>query len=295
MFGFEIEFETNAPEVVSYIYQQDPQTLPMEQMHRYHCDCSYCAFGNHFMLRAQTDSSCSGELISKPFGDMDEAMPVMRLIELAATEMDGEPGYEAGFHVHVSLDTFSWDQLTTSDAFLQFLRWENVLCDIARGRFEDHRETNRVVISDLVYVMQNFYSRYVRITENRPMPHDPHVLLEKIIPKLSTADKEVILIQHRDNDRHSNLNVRTRFDTWEFRLWNSTRVAWRMELWCWLSIAMLTEPVVAKLAEVAEPNEDRFLRIIQEWNPRAGELLNRQTEYGRKLDEGLEIGAFSQL
>jgi hypothetical protein len=59
-----------------------------------------------------------------------------------------------------------------------------------------------------------------------------------------------------------------RLPTMEFRLWNSTRSAWRMELWCRLSLLM-ADPTFADL-------------MIDKWEPTVtiGDFVALIAEYG---------------
>ena len=73
----------------------------------------------------------------------------------------------------------------------------------------------------------------------------------------------------------------------EFRLWNSTRAAWRMELWCRLS-RILTNPVfVDMLIEqwTLSATMDSFLNVFDGItnHRRLEELLQRQISYVRRL------------
>lgn len=289
-FGFELEFGTNAAEVVAYLNRKNRHMMPMAEMHRYHCDCGYCVIPGS-TLRAQTDSSCSGEIITTPFTNWIEARNVMNEIEEAAIEADGEPGLQAGLHVHVSTDDNNTRSLTI--AFAEFMRWEEILLQIAAGRFGAVRNANRRVTQDMRYYNE---AEFMRHYPDVRVPSNDILLVNKIIAKSEPYDFERAYLTHRDNDRHSNLNVRTRFNTWEFRLWNSTRVRWRMELWCLISLAMLDRNLVPKLAAVEVPTIESFQTIIARWNPTAGELLTRQIEYNNKVVNGdVTIGEFSLL
>jgi hypothetical protein len=276
-FGFELEFEHNTPDVVSYLNDTFPHYLPVGELHRYHCDCMYCSFPGS-VLRAQNDSSCAGELISTVFSDMDTARPVMLAIEEAAVEVDAEPGDSAGFHVHVSTDALQTRQLHRS--LYQFIRWELVLLEVAVGRFGYMRTMNLSVRQ----LCSNWITHELGL--NLPRRGLPMLTDAQLNDANTTAIRETVYELHLGNDRHSNLNIRTRFDTWEFRLWNSMRVAWRMELACWLSLALLDQDVVRALAETTVPNRDAFQAIINEYNPRAGELLNRQYNSITKISAG---------
>src|SRR5205814_1718290 len=94
---------------------------------------------------------------------------------------------------------------------------------------------------------------------------------------------------HSVSDRHSNLNIcPRRVPTWEFRLWNSTRVAWRMEMFAGLSVALMDPAVTIALAELSPPQRFRTAAAgvtniadacITAGHPRVAALLERQAEY----------------
>lgn len=289
-FGFELEFGTNAAEVVAYLNRKNRHMMPMAEMHRYHCDCGYCSIPGS-VLRAQTDSSCAGEIITTPFDNWENAREVMAEIEEAAIEADGEPGIQAGLHVHVSLEESNPVHLI--DSFIQFMRWEQVLVGVAAGRFEANRNANRHVAQDMRYLLESeFQRKYAGLS----VPRGSVALINKVLARSDLYEKERIYTTHRENDRHSNLNVRTRFQTWEFRLWNSTRVAWRMELWCRLSVALIDPVVTERLAAMEQPDLAGFRTVISDWDRGTGQLLDRQVTYSNKVVNGaINVGEFSLL
>jgi hypothetical protein len=50
---------------------------------------------------------------------------------------------------------------------------------------------------------------------------------------------DTILLQAIQRDRHVDLNFNNRHNTWEFRAFNATNAAWRIELACRLSVAFV--------------------------------------------------------
>jgi hypothetical protein len=248
-FGFEAEFELNALEVAACLHARNGDLdvpgpiIGSAELHRYHCECDFCRVapeypgGFVYPFRAQTDSSCSGEIISKVFNTMDEAKPFMVMLQDAAVEADGTPGYNSGFHVH---------SLMPSDA------------------------TELIRRSELVF------EYYDTITSTE---------VKREICRALYRD-------HRQHDRHSYLNVNTRWDTWEFRLFNSTRSAWRMELFCLIALAFANNGFVNLLAEppaseILYPNIPLFTKILQDSGMgRAADLLTQQIEYQVGIDTG---------
>lgn len=273
-------------------------------LHGYHCSCPTCDFDeSRFPLRAQRDSSCAGEFISSVFDtdeDMDRAREVMRALQDCAIEVDAEPGYTAGFHVHVSWPRppmrnrrYEYPQLTALGQHIwQFMEWELVLCEIAAGRFLAHRDSMNTRVCD----------HWMRYLERNQGWYEPSIVAMR--RRFSTDDGLIddslgrfignLHTYHRDVDRHSNLNVRTRYETFEYRVWNSTRSAWRMELWCLLSLAFMDRQFydAARIATLAvDPSIELLMELLNNTGHEcAAELLQRQYAYmaTRPIESGLE-------
>ncbi len=309
-FGFECEFEQNAVEVTTNLFARnndvdvDGPVIGSAELHRYHCECDYCRVipeyngGFVYPFRAQTDSSCSGEIISKVFESMDEAQPYMEILQDAAVEADGTPGYNSGFHVHVMIPRDNPDRssgLTRSQRFFQYLRWESTLALISRGRFESMRSMNTTVCRALTYKFEDMAS-YLPDLPGLSRANLPKLIFEHYDTLTDENEKREwcrqIYRNHRQNDRHTFLNVATRWDTWEFRLFNSTRSAWRMELFCWLSLAFANNGFIDLLAatptsEILDPNPERLAEILRFTGMgRAADLLAQQIEYQTGIDNG---------
>lgn len=252
-FGFEAEFAANAASVISLLHERG--YAGTDTLHGYHCDCEHCEFRNGTAFRGQTDSSCSGEIISDVFGlsdasyadyndyeDYESYYPpglMQRLCE-AAVECDAEPGLNSGFHVHVGLDGLS--STNRAESLWQFIRWEPVLARIGGGRWQDQRDGMNSTVRTCVSGVWRDYTN-TSLSDSNLRSHDVDEQL-----KLS------LLIQQECADRHSNLNISARrAPTWEFRLWNSTRSAWRMEMFCGLSIAWMDPGVMSALSELPHP------------------------------------------
>ena len=242
-FGFEAEFGTGVSALVSALYGEE--ACGMSEMHSWHCGCEKCDFDNGYLFRAQTDSSCDGEVITSIFsdGDWHTARYAMELLERLAFDVDAEPSTDAGCHVHVGVGHLDFDQKV--EAFDNYLRWEPVLERVSAGRWRHNRGANQPV-------------RYC---------------------SLNYCDTPYA--SHAENDRHSQLNVNTGHGTWEFRLWNSTRMAWRMELWVRLSLLFVNPDFVASCDEVDPGDEwdDTLLTVVGMHDEECHRLLDRQFTY----------------
>lgn len=291
-FGFEAEYATNAAGLIERLHSLG--YAGDGTLHGYHCDCGHCEFRNGIAFRGQTDSSCSGEIISDIMGLPDEEYAdyddyngeyegytptglYMRLCE-AAIDVDAEPGLNSGFHVHVGIDGLGARDLAQS--LWQFIRWEPVLARIGGGRWQDQRPGMNTTVRECTRQVFADYSGGDSYTEtairNADFDEDDGFFTQ-------------LLITQSCSDRHSNLNTGARrAPTWEFRLWNSTRAAWRMEMFCGLSVALMDPGVVGALAEAAHPIrrhspsagiDSIATALATSGHDRIAELVTRQASY----------------
>lgn len=284
-FGVEAEFQIGAADVIQRLNEDG--WAGDNRLHGYHCDCEFCDFGNGYPFRGQTDSSCSGEIITdvfgvdplngQPFGGSTyDHVEMFRLLSNAAVDVDAEPGVNSGLHVHVGIGGLDYFDLCRS--LWQIARWEPVLTRIAGGRWSDQREGMNTTL------------RNVLLPNTRRLAPDGEVNAEfwrNYTPEDCYLDD--MLNRSQCSDRHSNLNTgANRAPTWEFRLWNSTRSAWRMEMFSGLSIALMDPEVTAGLAELETPLRRRSpssgidnvaLACDNAGHSRTAELVSRQAAY----------------
>jgi hypothetical protein len=215
-------------------------------------------------------------------------------------EVDAEPGYSAGIHIHVE------QPLTIharSEAFYVFLQWEPILKQLAAGRFDAMRQFNEDVRGCLHYVVSaREWASVWDLTDETNQHFDwssNNFEWPKLFEAIRTANEEdakaikrYLMNWHQDNsDRHTNLCTSTRFDTWEFRLWNSTRSAWRMELFARLSLAFVNANFISLIkdhdfSETEVPAETLVTALETLTWDRAAELLQRQIAYSQKIATG---------
>lgn len=221
----------------------------------------------------------------------------MAQLESLAVEVDAEPGYSSGFHVHVGAN---W--MHANDRFralFAFVRWEEVLRYLAAGRFPSVRDENTTVGASLRDNASHTYLGSVYFADDRRFRRQSwqricHSLLNDLGDAEALGAMETMYHTHYSSDRHSNLNVRTSHGTWEFRLWNSTRSAWRMELFTRLSVALVDPAVVTKLLEYSLTGEEsmpeclRKLRLALQTTGHGAtsELVGRQADY---LSRAMEV------
>lgn len=296
--GFEAEFEVGADDVLRELHAAHPgaRIVGTPELHRYHCDCETC--GNRYLFHGQTDSSCSGEIITRVISEYEDMRSATMMLQQVATDVDATPGMQSGFHVHVGRPG---SQDGRRAAFFEVLRYEHALQAIAAGRFDGQRSNNQSLRDLLTYRLRE-YVRGPWMSREVSEWYDPNAFgfnydaaLEWVRHHADQAShKEVLFNGHRENDRHSNLNVRTRYDTWEFRFWNSTRSAWRMQMWVGLSSAFTNPQFVAHLmntdgapsAKADRGVGDLVAALDYVGLDTTAELVNRQNAYMDKVRSG---------
>ncbi len=220
-FGFESEWQEGAADLTERLAALN--LVGGGTMHQYHCRCNDCSFEtSSYRLRVQTDSSCSGEVISSPFTSWADAVDTMTTLQTAALDVDAEPGMNAGFHVHVDMNEANTAQ--KANVLLGFVLWEPFLAEVAKGRFTSMRAMN----TSARRRVRDYYGDYD-------------------YAEMNERSRAEMFSWYRSIDRHTNLNCRTNYGTFEFRVWNSTRSAWRMELFTRLSVALTNRNVAAAL------------------------------------------------
>lgn len=214
--------------------------------------------------------------------DWDEALAAMTGLQDAAVEADAEPGMSAGIHVHVKQPAGERER---ARAFLAFVTWEDALINLAQGRFAYLRDMNRRVRTDVTQYLYNYGDIQGSSRSRSAQAVD---VLNALVGRARTGDEYGraydLYCSHYDADRHSHLSVNTRFGTWEFRIWNSTRSAWRIEMACRMAVAWATPAFVDALIahEGVRRNVGDLLSVIAEgWqgDDRLAALVNRQMNY----------------
>lgn len=287
-FGFEAEFQNNVGNMARALHQAGVSMYP--DIHNYMCECEACAYDADTPadIRVKRDSSCGGEVISRILDDSewDEAVRLMTVVQDCALDTDTVPGISAGFHVHVAKPRRLRDRGRLVHAFIL---WEDAIAALAGGRWPDNRGWNTSLGSVAWYSLGSL------VGSRNPLDTDD------TLHRLDRCDIDTTFYEtladcaQCDWDRHSTLALSGRHPTVEFRLWNSTRSAWRMELWCRLSVALRSNGLIAALLEgaggaVADREGrtvDAFVDIVTaNANGRLSELITRQRDYRRSLESG---------
>ncbi|MFA5937620.1 MAG: hypothetical protein WC822_07125 [Candidatus Paceibacterota bacterium] len=208
-FGIECEIEGGTRDVLDH--------LGLDDLHSYHCSCNSCEPSRSGPdWTGQEDCTAGGEFISRilTYGtpDADNAIEALgrALKHGRATTSDGQ-----GVHVHVDCS----DMTPTSVVYFWRLwfRYQDDLAMLAKGRFHEVRDYNtRVHFRDVV---------------GEHSPSDPDFWRgnpERVYRRLGSPYR-------RDCWVHPN----TYHDTYEFRLWNTTRTPWRLHLAAGVSVALM--------------------------------------------------------
>lgn len=246
-FGFEAEWDRGAESLNDILYSNGE--CRTESLHNWHCSCDSCSPWGDTNFYGQNDSSCSGEIISTVHtfsgAQGQKADNVFANLSAYAYSVGAIPGTDSGFHVHVGVG-----HLTTTEraqTLAAFARWERVLSAISAGASQNNRGYNCDVSSGPVgnLAIELLDREAIRFSDTRDA-------INKVLTILPSHKRDSYMWEalnsHQYFDRHNALNIRTSHGTWEFRLWNSTRAAWRMEMFVRLSIAMVDPAVTAWLA-----------------------------------------------
>jgi len=304
-FGFEAEYQTNVQEI-AYIMHEKGHTQDT-YLHNYTCDCEGCEISYYdddecervyehdsiYNLRIKNDSSCNGELISKVWQSPDDNR-VRKLwtdIEQAAINVDTEPGLSAGFHVHVGREHL--DLIKRGKLVLALTAWEPILLTLAAGRWPRNRNWNMMLESILHQTFAGLSDDLE--TEREAGVNHVGAIIKTLRHEEQGSDRvrvtyRTIAREHQEADRHSSMAFSERHPTMEFRLWNSTRSAWRMELWCRLSLLMADPSFVNLMIQKWEPTAtiDEFVELIAEYGDNSHAktyyLAHRQLTYLNNCD-----------
>jgi hypothetical protein len=259
-FGFEAEFVNGPDRVIQALTergyaQQTPSGSSRSGLHGYHCDCSSCSDLYGVRFRAQRDSSCGGEIISGIFDSdhWDVATDCMHALQEAALDVDATIDTSCGMHVHIgSID--GTELAVPSILSMAWLGLEPILWEHVAGSAWARRrgsQNNLLSSAMLEHMMCSpIWNRY-----------DVYPRDELDLDNTSATFREAYVAAFRNMlesmrwDRHCDLARAAHGGVYEIRIFNATRVAWRIELACRLSVALCDPEVAGHFAE----KTDRFL------------------------------------
>lgn len=316
-FGFETEFAANANELIADLTRKG--LAAQDRLHGYHCDCTGCADLTDITFRGQRDSTCNGEIISKVFstGNWQEATDAMWELQESALDVDAALTTTCGLHVHIG-DTDGSNLAAPAQLSMAWLGIEPLLWDhVAGAAWVGRRGDQNMLVSEAVLSMMlrsNIWDRHGRwISQESELDDMPAALQRDYMVHFERA------LNNMTWDRHSDLARAGHGGTYEVRIFNATRVAWRIEMACRLAVALCDQNVAVTFAEptrewlfggaaplgqrmmalrsglrrpgrqyrrgeaplIANPpvTFETFMDVLTEHDDRLGELLRKQTGY----------------
>lgn len=208
-FGFELEVRSGARDALHLLHADGHAST--DRFHSYHCRCGDCDYSDErYLFSAQQDCTADGEFITKilDYGS-DRHRTAMHSLADALQEVNADTSGNVGNHVHVEKP--SVNEYATAAAMARlFLRYQRDLEVIAAGPHDGIRAYNERL---------NDYNRNVY----RLLP-----LTFQRQNRMPSIGGSYLYFGGRGSGR-----------TYEFRLWNATKAAWRMQLHVGLSVAMM--------------------------------------------------------
>lgn len=217
------------------------------------------------------------------FTNYTDSLRHMADLQRIAVDNDAEPGDRAGFHVHVNRSGLTHSEFLRS--CWQFTRWEHALMKLANGPLGNVRGFNSLVVAGVKNYWEDYGVDDLTVILNEPLSSGNEAALDYCV---------------RAMDRHANISVHSPHETIEYRLWNSTRSAWRMELHVRVSQAMTAPQFTAALAnvevgydpfdswapgnrrEAIDRDLNNFICALGGFDSRAAELCQRQQAFTQR-------------
>lgn len=256
-----------------------------EYLHDYHCSCQDCRHDNYgpraeWLFTAQQDCTVSAEFPSKVLTwGTDQAETAFLSMERAAVRAGAELDGDSGMHVHVGKPekervlrddegdgdalNFTTRQATTWRLARIFARYQGELADIAAGGRENVRSYN-------TRMSVNSHDFWTRDLNGAPGPGGARV----------------------KDFQGTWLNLRQASPTYEFRLWNAAKAAWRQRLCVAFSVAMVEAAMAG--VDVTEHDPRPVEEVLAPWFDNqtwAGILRQRFSKGGAEAARQLEMVA----
>lgn len=207
-FGFECEVARGATATLEILAGQG--FTASEYLHEYHCRCGDCdPFHPSYLFHGQEDCTADGEIITSvlEYGS-DRADRAFSSLSAALTKARADVSTGQGLHVHVeTVDLTNADKVRAQRLFY---RYQEDIGELAGARFGEVRGYNEPV-------------QLYRTRVNDFWTGDPDYG-----PVTNWVRGMWLSCGH---------------PTWEFRLWNATRVEWRMRLAVAVSVAIIDAAV----------------------------------------------------
>jgi hypothetical protein len=253
-FGFEYEVHRGGDIVLSNLHSVG--AVMRNRLCPYHgCGDECCAHDNpNYLFSAQHDCTVSAEFPSKilEWGS-ERAERAFEVIQFAASAANADLSASSGMHVHVAKPRrsgraryeredgslgFSHRQATTWRLHRLFSRYQDDLMDIARAGRDTVRAYN---------------------SPNRARPElwapdldGPRGDTPRTPENAYMNGEYLVSGSYLTTERHA--------ETYEFRLWNASKAAWRIRLMVGLSVAMTT--AAAEGENVAQDDPRSLLAVL---------------------------------
>lgn len=237
LFGMEVELGDGSEQLAERLYAMG--LSESDYLHPYHCHCEGCSLGPWSPQEEHT----GGEFVSIPLvWGSDTALHAIEGFGEAclATRVKVPPLVDdsAGNHVHVSHE--GMDEAAKHRLFRLFLRYQDDdLLTLARS-WQDHMRNYNLPLSLTSY---GVYLGDGYGTERRTTVEEVH--------RLFWEERNTDYRLWPDAMKGRMLALRD--ETFEFRLWNSTRAAWRLYMHAGLSVAMVTAAIEGEWVEKDDP------------------------------------------
>lgn len=249
-FGFELEYASGARGIADALQGvsrpgSDFPLMGMDRAHDYHCRCEQCQFGEReiidprnsnryirvapYDLRFQRDSTADGEFITRPINDWDDLRDIARALTDAATHAGATTSARCGLHVHVDTQQSATGEGRMSRQRIvprSYLAFERYFTEIvAPGTSARKRDMNSTLMEATRQMVSDGWA---------PATNNPEVWMD-----MGRERVDEILAATIARDRHVDLNWSRNHHTWEFRVFNSTNAAWRIEMACRIAVAFV--------------------------------------------------------
>jgi hypothetical protein len=232
-FGFECEVAGGASQVVALLHEKG--LTADNRLHHYHCSCPTCRPDRtHYNIHGQQDCTADGEFITRilTYGTPEAEQTIDGLAD-ALFMARATVGTGQGFHVHV--DKRDLSHAARGRLWRLFVKYQQDLGRFANGQFSDVRTYNGPL---------RYFRQFTTLSEDQ-------FWSQRNLTRVGRACGHSADLYTRSfwlNDDNAN--------TYEFRLWNSTRVAWRMHLAVGISVALVQ---AAKDGVKVNPDDERTL------------------------------------
>lgn len=273
-FGIECEMETGGSALFGSLNRRMGGVLG-DGMHEYHCRCDVCEHsdGRSNPWTMQEDCTVSGEAISAilTWGTKAADDAIAMLAE-ALREARSQHGTDAGNHVHVDAARFYRTDEYGSKVPIT-VRWRRLQRIMHRYQDDELRRVAQGSFTEVRSYNSKLVPWWGRMREGARVGWPERVGAEDLpLWYAETADADSV----RGMIEGGWLRPTGR--TMEYRLWNSTRVEWRLRLHAGLSVAITNAAIRGADVEYNDPRP--LAHVIRPYaDDETMDLLARQLRY----------------